>query len=375
MAGRGGQARMVLREVIALLRRFKETHPNANKADIQGEFVAKCAPAKERSVFIGNGFALRFCEANTPSFSNVVLSLSAVRKYDLRPMVICIVRPNRLEFRLANTTFLKRISHSSHQFRTDNIRGSFLGHDILDAYEGVPNEPQHFDQLFALHSAFTWEENVARLVEATNAIVARSTRFQVDSIAMEQLMQAPDRAAAALRTPQHREAERHLSQIIERHRGEMLAAAELENVNIRGNTIEQIITAGVNAHRLDDLTFDLGRDLRLVVDIKTKLLDRASAPKAYNIDKMLRLLAESDTAFSFFFVGLDASRQLVQTRLVSVFDPIILAATRIQTHWAGRASRGVTQLTGDLGQIFATDYRPAIATELAKTFLRQLVER
>jgi len=375
VARNGGQAQTSLQKAIAILRRFKGTHPKANKADVQREFVAKCAPVKERSVFIGKGFALRFCEANTPSFSNVVLSLSALRKYDLRPMVICIVRPNRLEFRLANTTFLKRISHSSHGFRTDNIRGSFLGHDILDTYEGIRNEPEHFDALFALHSAFTWEENVVRLVEATNAIVARSTRFQVDRGAMDQLMQAPDRAVAALRTAQYRQAERHLSQIIDQHRGEMLAAAELENVNIRGNTIEQIITAGVNAHRLDDLTFELGDDLRLVVDIKTKLLDRASAPKAYNIDKTLRLLAQPDTVFSFFFVGLDASRRLVQTRLVSIFDPIILAATRIQTHWAGRTSRGVTQLTGDLSQIFEADYRLTVAAELARTFLRQLVER
>lgn len=375
MARNGGQSQTNLQEAIAILRRFKGMHPKANKAGVQHEFVAECTPDKERSVFIGKGFALRFCEANTPSFSNVVLSLSALRKHDLRPMVICIVRTNRLEFRLANTTFLKRISHSSHQFRMDNIRGSFLGHDILDTYEGIQNEPENFDALFALHSAFTWEENVARLVEATNAIVARSTRFQVDRAAMDKLMEAPDRAVAALRTAQYREAERHLSRIIDQHRGEMLAAAELENVNIRGNTIEQMITADVNAHRLDDLTFELGHDLRLVVDIKTKLLDRASAPKAYNIDKTLRLLAQPDTVFSFFFVGFDPSVGLCKTSLVSIFDPIILAATRIQTHWAGRASRGVTQLTGDLSQIFETGYRPTVAAELARTFLRQLVER
>ncbi|HLG96443.1 MAG TPA: hypothetical protein VKX49_09040 [Bryobacteraceae bacterium] len=375
MAGHGGRAQMGLREVIMLLQRFKETHPSARKADVQHEFVAKCAPIRERSVFVREGFALRFCEANTPSFSNVVLSLSALRKHDLRPMVICIVRPNRLDFRLANTTFLKRISHSSHQFRTDNIRGSFLGHDILDTYEGVPNEPEHFDKLFALHSAFTWEENVARLVEATNAIVARSTRFQVDRVAMNQLMQAPDRAMTALRTPQYREAEHHLSGIIKRHLSNILAAAELENVNIRGNTIEQIVTAGVNAHRLDDLNFELGRDLRLVVDIKTKLLDRASAPKAYNIDKMLKLLAEGGTVFGFFFIGIDVSRRSVVTRLVPVLDSTILAATRIQTHWAGRASRGVTQLTGDVTRVFERDYRPSINVAEAQTFLRQLVER
>jgi len=40
---------------------------------------------------------------------------------------------------MANTTFLKKISHSSHQLRVDNVRGSFLGHDIMREYEGIEN--------------------------------------------------------------------------------------------------------------------------------------------------------------------------------------------------------------------------------------------
>ena len=366
---------MKLQETIAFLQQFKRTHPIANKADVEREFVAKCAPREERSVFVGEDFALRLGEANTPSFSNTVLSLSRLQKYDCLPVVVCIVRPDRLDSRLANATFLRRISHSSHKLRVDNIRGSFLGHDIMDEYEGVPNRPEHFAELFAIHSEFTWEDNVARLVEATNAIVGRSTRFDVTGDVLPRLLEAPGRAARALAPTGFQEIERELSGVIERHRDELLRAAALDNVNLRGNTIEQIITGEVNAHRLDDLIFGLGSDGKLVVDIKTKLLDRASAPKAYNIDKMLRLLAQAETVFAFFFVGLDAARYSVRTRLVSIFDPVIIRATRIQSHWAGRVSRGVTQLTGDLVRIFASDYHSTVDIEGGQALLRLFVER
>jgi hypothetical protein len=366
---------MKLQDTILLLQQFKMASPSANKAEVQRELIAKCAPKKERSVFVGDGFAMRLCEANTSSFSNVVLSLSALRKFDSLPVAICIVRMDRLDFRLANATFLKRISHSSHTFRTDNIRGSFLGHDIMDQYEGIPNLWEHFDELFAIHSEFTWEENVERLVENTNAIIARSTRFEVTDDVLRRLLGAPARAAAAVLTPEFQDAELKLSALIKLHSDELLRAVELDNVNIRGNTIEQIITGEVNAHRLDDLVFALHGDGQLIVDIKTKLLDRASAPKAYNIDKMFCLLAEPGNVFCFFFVGLDAAHHAVHTRLVSIFDPIILGATRIQTHWAGRASRGVTQLTGDIGRIFAKDYRSAVDIDGGESLLRQFAER
>jgi len=131
----------------------------------------------------------------------------------------------------------------------------------------------------------------------------------------------------------------------------------------------------LNAHRLDDLIFDLGFDRKLIVDIKTKLLNRASAPKAYNIDKMLSLLAEPGNVFCFFFIGLDANRGVVHARMVSLFDPVILKATRILHHWAGRGSRGVTQLTGNIAQVFADDYQPSVDVAGSQSLLRALIER
>lgn len=360
---------------MALLLELKRRQPSANKAQIEEAFSNNSSMKKERSVYVGDGYAIRFSEANTGSFSNVVLSLSALQKYDANPMIICIVRPNRLDFRLANSTFLKRISHSSHNLRVDNIKGSFLGHDIMDECEGIPNRPDRFDELIAIHAEFKWEENVERLVEATNAIVARSTRFKPVGDSLSIILEAPTRAAAALSLPRLAEIERELIAIIQRRRNELLRAANLDNVKIRGETIQQLITGELNAHRLDDLTFKLPGNATLIVDIKTKLLDRASAPKAYNVDKMLQALSRAGSIFSFFFVGIDASSESFLSRMVSVFDPVVLSATRVQTHWAGRESRGVTQLTGNISDIFSPHYHPSVDVQLGKALLTQLIKR
>ena len=63
--------------------------------------------------------------------SNTVLSLSALQKYDDKPFIVCIVTPDTNYMMLANSTFLKKISHSSQELRVDNIRGSFNGSDIM----------------------------------------------------------------------------------------------------------------------------------------------------------------------------------------------------------------------------------------------------
>jgi hypothetical protein len=364
-----------LQEAIALLQTYKSEHPGANKAALQEAFIKFCNPRKERSVFVAVGFAMRFCEANTTSFSNAVLSLSAVQKYDRDPLVICIVRPGGLDFRLVNTTFLKKISHSSHHLSFDNIKGSFLGHDIVDEYEGIANRPENFEALLITHNEFEWKDNVTRLVEATRGIVGRSMRYEVTEEAREQLLKAPTRAEVALQTIDYRDVALRLSTQIEKARAALLAAAALDNVNIRGNTIEQIVTGDVNEHRLDDLAFALSNGMQLMIDVKTKLLDRASAPKAYNIDKTLAFLAKPGSVSCFLFIGIDVEKNIVQTRLVSIFDPIIVKATRIQVLWAGRSSRGVTQLSGDLSNLFTANYHPGVDVKGGQALLELFLKR
>jgi hypothetical protein len=113
----------------------------------------------------------------------------------------------------------------------------------------------------------------------------------------------------------------------------------------------------------------------LTVDIKTKLLGRPSAPKAYNIDKMLAVLSEPGSVFAFLVIGVDLGSERISARLVTVLDNAILDATAVQHHWAGRTSRGVTQLSRRFDRVLAPDFRPSVDVGRARRFLTGLVEQ
>lgn len=363
-----------LHESIQFINDFKVANPEADKSAVQEAWVAWASPEKIRSVFVGDGFAIRFSEAKTGAFSNTVLSLSALAKHDMRPFVVAVVRSSTVDFLLANATFLKKVSHSSQQLRADNVKGSFNGTDILAAFEGTPNKPDHFDDLFALHSAFSWEENLERLVEATNEIVARNIRFQPSAEERALILGAPARFASAVCSPEYAEVEHDLAARMVAAKADILAAAQIDNVNIRGNAIEQLITGDGNAHELGDIVLPLGEGGELVVDVKTKLLDRASAPKAYNVDKVLRLLAQPGSVLAFFMIGVDTARGEVSGRLLTVLDDALRNSTVVQHHWAGRGSRGVTQLSGNFGQALSPGYQPSINVNQAQSFLSGLLD-
>lgn len=362
-----------LQESVKFINTYKSANPDADKSAVQKAWVEWASPEKMRSVFVADGFAIRFSEAKTGAFSNTVLSLSALAKHDMRPFVVAVVRRSSVDFLLANATFLKRVSHSSQQLRLDNIKGSFNGTDIMPVYEGTPNAPEHFEELFALHSAFTWDENLERLVEATNEIIARNNRFQPSSEEHALIIGAPARFSGAVGSEEYAAAERDLTARLEAAKPHILTAALIDNVNIRGNAIEQFITGKGNAHELGDVVLPMGGG-ELVIDVKTKLLDRASAPKAYNVDKLLRLLAQPGSVLAFFMIGVDVARGDVSGRLLTVLDDALRNSTVVQHHWAGRGSRGVTQLSGNFGQALSPDYQPSIDVEGAQGFLKGLID-
>lgn len=364
---------MKVEDAIAFIAGYKNTNPSADKAAVQQAFVEWCKPVRARSVWVCKDFSVRFSQASGSGFSNTVLSLSALKKHDAIPFIVALVRENEVNFFLSNSTFLKKISHSSHQLRLDNIKGSFNGTDIMSEYEGTENSPENFEDLFAQHSAFTWNENLERLVEATNAIVGHDRRFRPTEGQLEILWGAPNRAQATLANANFKNIETELVGQVKALEDEILKAASVDNVNLRGNAIEQLLTGDRNAHELGDLEYNIGGGKRLVIDIKTKLIDRASAPKAYNIDKMLSFLAEPGSVFAFLMIGVSQSEQKVSARLLPIFDITLLEATGVQHHWAGRTSRGVTQLSGRFSRASAADYESSIDAAQSESFLKMLV--
>jgi hypothetical protein len=362
-----------LLRAVELIRDAKRRQPDANKAVLQRTYIDALRPERVRSVFVGDGYALRFSEARGGGFANTVLSLSALRQHDRRPFAIVLARADRVDFLLSNSTFLKKVSHSSRDLRVDNIRGSFNGTDILTAYEGIANEPGFFPELFAVHESFSWDENIERLVEATNAITARLSRFVPSAAERQILMEAPDRARRALASPGFASLERDLRGRIANRRAAILAAATLDNTNLRGEAVERLIVDAPRGHALADLEVKIGgADVR--VDIKTKLLDRASAPKAYNVDKALEFMSQPDSVFAFLLLGIDTSKATLSARLVPVLESSLLDATAVQHHWAGRGSRGVTQLSGNFHRVGASGYAPTVDVQKARQFIERLLD-
>lgn len=326
----------------------------------------------DRKIFYCSDFAIRFSRSAKKSFGNTVLSLSALQKYDNVPVIICVVLPNENYLLLANTTFLSKVSHSSIQLRIDNIKGSFNGTDIFKKIANLENAPKNFDHLMAFHYSFTFEDNLARLVEATNNIVGNDSKFFPNSEELKYILESPTRSKNFSENFYFNRLKDDLDYRVNRVKNEILIAAFIENVNIRGRLIEFLITGNEGDKLWNSLidslnyrkplpefkTFNtLGdypktfNDFSTETDIKTKIMFLDSNPKAYNIDKLLRFLANRNTVYLIYLVGIDEKRD-IKTVLCPMFNKNLVDSTVIIHHWAGRNSRGVTQFYGSgLNQI------------------------
>ena len=352
------------------------------------------ACVKDRSVFYTREFAIRFCKANSATLSNTVLSLSALQKYDDIPFIVCISAPQKNYLLLANTTFLSKISHSSQTLRIDNIKGSFNGSDIIRQLDGIANAPENFDVLFGIHQNNTFEENLIRLVYNTNGIVPTGRKFDVSAGKhLEHIMNAPKRAADFGASADYVDLLNDLNERTNKYENEIFVAALIEDVKIRGEIIEYIIsgddekkrqkiidylkTGGVypafsNRHLLGDYAKHYP-NYYTETDIKTKIMILSSAPKGYNLDKMLEFLAQHNTVFMIFLIGIDYEQKSIKTKLISLFQKTLIDNTVIQAHWAGRNSRGVTQFNGEAVKRIILNEENKINHESAIEFLNRIL--
>lgn len=340
--------------------------PCGNKSTVIRECQEKFGLTKDRSVFGCNSFAVRFSYSKSSSFSNTVLSLSHLQKYDNKPFFVVLIKPNKPNtIYLANSTFLSKISHSSKALAIDNIRGSFNGSDILKEFGRIANSPVNFARLYTVHEGLEWSDNLIRLVEASSAIQPKSQKFCPtdneiknikDSIEKAKIFVSSDNFAVLNADLQHR---------CDACKEAIWVASRIDNVNIRGRIIEAMITANNDdrnaiikalkdvetniplyetKNELGDYnrSFDNGDTY---TDIKTKVIYLDSAPKAYNVDKFLTKMAEKNSLFFFFFIGIDENG-ICSTKLCSVYHKELIDNPIIQHHWAGRSTRGVVQFDG-----------------------------
>lgn len=361
-------------DLLSYLHTQKLTDTELDKRELQKLARDYAGLEKKRSLFFPDdqSFALRFSKANKTSFPGTVLALSKIEKYDNIPIVVCAVRPDDISAYLINSTFVIKVSHSSHALTVDNVRGSINGSDILTDFDGLANEPENFKKLFAKHQSVGWESNLERIVTNTTAIEGTGVCFNPTEVKRKKILAAPRLATSVISTDEYVAVEDELRRRLAEKEKSILKVAESENVNLRGNRIEKVITGDKSSQDLGDLVREVaGVDLH--IDIKTKLAGRSSNPKAYNLDKMLELLSNGDL-LGFFFVRIDRASGHISSKLLTIFDERILGATRIQHHWAGRNSRGVAQLSGDFATLIDESYQEHIDVGEATDFLSRLLD-
>lgn len=328
--------------------------------------VSEFGLVRDRSVYYCDYFAVRFCQTKNGSFSNTVLSLSSLQKYDNIPFFVVLVGPTiQPKVFLANSTFINKISHSSQQLSETNIKGSFNGSDILKKPFGIDNNISNIDRLFPFHREVSWAENLRRLVRNTTNIVPRGSRLEVDSAMRDAIIASIDRAQRFVASGDFEKLKSDLDSRVSLSEEAIICASRIENVNIRGRLIESLITSDPlqrdilirnlmdaekalpvydTENKLGDYCVRIG-DSQTYTDIKTKIVYLDSNPKAYNIDKFLEVMSHDDSVFFFYFIGIDA-QGIVNKILCSVYHRELIDNTVIQFHWAGRNSRGVTQFIG-----------------------------
>lgn len=383
----------IIKDFLAFIEANKNTN---NKAQLTKSCVDSFKLIQDRKVFHNDSFAVRFCYSKKGSFSNTVLSLSALEKYDKIPFFVVLVKGNADNtVYLANSTFLSKISHSSKKLSLTNIRGSFNGSDIMKKFANLENVPANFGDLFAMHIGLDWQDNLQRLVESSSEIKPTTIKFTPTEHELCNIQKSVDRAQKFVESEDYDTLLQDLNQRCENVKEAIVVAGHIENINIRGRLIEALITAckEERARLLSELSFieqelptydtrnGLGDYVRLFpktdtyTDIKTKVVYLNSNPKMYNIDKFLRCMAEDKSVFMFFFIGIDKDG-ISKTALCSVYHPTLIDSMQLQFHWAGRSTRGVAQASGRaINSILTSDDCRLIDKDRANGFLAKLIER
>lgn len=367
-----------------------------DKARVQEEVVNKFCLTEDGKVYYCDSFAVRFNFTKSNSFSNAVLSLSHLEKFDHIPFFVVLVRAQSSNIiYLSNSTFLNKISHSSKQLSVKNIKGTFLGSNIMKKFCNLDNNPSNFDELFAIHCGIDWEDNLLRLVETTSRIKPTCQKFNPSTIQKTNIYNSIDISTKFISSNNFQILNLDLNDRVESCGDAILVASRIENTNIRGRLIETLITTNSDMRKslLENLC-ELEQELPVysiknglgdyvrefengntLTDIKTKIVYLNSNPKAFNIDKFLETMANENTIFFFYFVGIDENGK-IKKALCSVYHDELIKNTISQFHWAGIARRGATQYNGKtINKILNSEsFKNNIDKQIAKAFLEELLK-
>ncbi len=347
----------------------------------------------DRKILYCDSFAVRISYSKTETVSNTILALRKIKVYDNIPILVIVVSPASHKIVLANSTCIKKVSHSSHGLTKTNIVGSINFCDISTNIDGTPNTPENFEMLFNLHSKIGFDANLDRLVKATSNISGYGHEFVVNDTSRHMIANSINRASKFIGSKEYLALKKELDNKAYEMKEYIAIASKIDNVNLRGRIIEYLIACEDNEtkktiinclvndqplsedvfsdHKLGDYkkTFD---NYNIEIDIKTKILSKNSNPKGYNIDKLLKFLSQDKSVYMIYLIGINPESNNIKLKLCSMFDKNLDG--RIYNHWAGRNSRGEFQFDGTNLENALLIEETTIDIEYANNFLQRLIE-
>ena len=298
----------------------------------------------DRNLFAHKDFKIRVAStnSNSPKLGNTFKSFNSIIKYDDLPIILMIVSPNQIYYRLVNLTFIKKVSHSSKLLEVSKIRGNLNGPDIMSEFNGLENSKENFDKLFSMHLLENKKENIERIIRETHNIKASVSTGKKISVSLKDFEKYIKTENKLLLSKEFSILEDTDRKKIFNLSKEIIEVFEtVDNVNLQGNTIEQLITGSGNTHGIEDTIYESVYG-KIKIDYKTKNLNKKSSPKAVDINKLLETIAEG-SRFLFQLVEYNPENKEISTCLFSPFEEYVINNSLVQHHWSGRGSLGHIQ--------------------------------
>lgn len=366
---------------------------SATKESIAKSVVSEYGLEKDGSIYHTENFAITFSKLKkNGDFSGTVAALSKIKKYDDRPIIVCATNEeeNYHKLFMANTTMIDKVSHSSKELTDNKIRGSINGSNIIRDVsiedkkgETIENNSKNFSSLFNIHQEYGFEGNIGRIVDRTHLIESRVKRFEVDEYSRETIMNTSEKMIKFVNSKEFNDISEMLTNRVDKNKEDIINVSK-ENPNssvIRGNMIERLVISKEEAEEWDIAENGLGdfnvemNGQNVVIDIKSKLMDRGSNPKGFNIDKYLEFTSKENNHYLTFLVGVDTVNNEVTSKLVPVIDKEMLKGNSNSHQLSGLESRGTISYRGTQIHKILTDesYKINIDKKEADRFLEDLI--
>lgn len=370
----------IQKKLIEILTFFSSDDVQAitDKKELSNLLTGRFNVKQHRSLFIvDDSIAIRFSHSKTAknTSSNTVLAIKKINELDDYPILSVLVTPGTNYVEIMNTTFIKKVSHSSKKIANNNLVGSINYSDITKEFRGIPNSLSNIACLYSIHEKEDHWQNLKRIVNATQKIKPAKHKYAPDENAKGNIYSAIDRLESFIEGSNLMQIEANLDVRVNAEKKYILSAAQSydHNVNLRGRIIEKLVSGTTNDIKKIKESLETNKPLSLTtkdaladyqlsldkynvaIDIKSSVLEKESQPKGVYIDDMLQFLGQANTIFLIYLVGIQLENKNIVTKLVPIFDQNILKGSHIENAWSGRDTRGHIQFNGNSMHAIETD--------------------